>query len=58
MHGIDVVEIERTGGISASRVREALDRGELDAVRELVPETTYEYICDKNIATNGSRAGV
>ncbi|MBR5717773.1 MAG: [Clostridia bacterium] len=46
-HGIDVVEIERTGGISASRVREALDRGELDAVRELVPETTYEYICDK-----------
>ena len=42
--GVEVVEIERTGGISASRVREALDNGDIDAVRALVPATTADYI--------------
>lgn len=43
-YGIEVVEIERTGGISASRVREAMAEGDLETVRSLVPDVTYEYI--------------
>ncbi len=42
--GVEVVEIERTGGISASLVRRALDAGDLDTVRALVPATTADYI--------------
>ena len=45
-YGIEVVEIERTGGISASRVREALDEGRISALDELVPETTLAYLKD------------
>lgn len=42
--GVEVVELERLRGISASRVREALDRGDLAAVRDLVPEGTLKYL--------------
>lgn len=42
--GIEVIEIERRGGISASRVREALEKGEIPALDELVPVTTLEHL--------------
>ena len=45
--GVEVCEIPRTGGISASRVREALDRGDIGSVRRLVPASTYEYITER-----------
>jgi len=47
-YGIEVVEIKRlenSGGVlSASRVRRLLDEGNLGAIGELVPPTTYEYL--------------
>jgi len=47
-YGIEVIEIPRMensgGAVSASRVRRMLAEGNLDAVRELVPPTTYEYL--------------
>ena len=46
-YGVEVCEIERTGGISASRVREALDKGDITALDELVPESTLNYIMRK-----------
>lgn len=42
--GVEVCEIERTGGVSASLVRSLLDEGDLAGIRGLVPESTYEYI--------------
>lgn len=49
--GIQVVELPRLEKgdvpISASAVRARLDAGE--DIRELVPETTYRYLCDKNL---------
>ncbi len=45
--GVEVCEIPRTGGISASRVRAALDAGDIASVRELVPASTYEYIAER-----------
>lgn len=49
--GIEVVELPRleknSTPISASAVRAKLNN--LDAIRELVPETTYRYLCDKNL---------
>ena len=42
--GVEVIEIPRIGGISASRVREALDRCDLQAVGGLVPASTLNYI--------------
>ena len=47
--GIEVVEIERLGGISASRVREALDIGDIPALDELVPATTEEYLKEREL---------
>ena len=44
--GIELIEIERKNGISASRVRRLMAAGDLAAVRELVPDATYEYIKD------------
>ena len=41
--GIEVTEIPRLEGISASRVRELLRQGRLEELRELVPEVTYVY---------------
>ncbi|MBO4385291.1 MAG: [citrate (pro-3S)-lyase] ligase [Clostridia bacterium] len=46
--GVEVVEIERFRGISASSVREALDRGELSSLKELVPDGTLRYLLEKN----------
>lgn len=47
-YGIEFVEIPRLeslgAAVSASRVRELLNRGELEAVRSLVPQTTYFYL--------------
>jgi [citrate (pro-3S)-lyase] ligase len=46
--GIELVEIPRLehGGkpVSAGRVRELLDRGDLGGIRELVPPDTFEYL--------------
>ena len=42
--GISFEEIPRLSEISAGKVRKLIDAGELDKVRELVPETTYEVI--------------
>ena len=46
--GVEVIEITRAEkanqAISASRVRALLTKGELDAVRELVPTSTYRYL--------------
>lgn len=45
--GIECVEIPRLGlgenAISASTVRQAIHDGRLEEIRELVPETTYEF---------------
>lgn len=43
-YGIEVVEIERLGGISASRVREALADRDTKTVDELVPESSLPFI--------------
>lgn len=48
LNGINVVEVPRitAGGsaISASRVRMLIGKGELDAVKDIVPETTYRFL--------------
>ena len=44
--GIELIEIERKDGISASRVRALMEAGDLAGIRELVPDATYEYIKD------------
>ena len=41
---IELTEIPRYENISASTVRTALAQGDMEAARELVPETTYETI--------------
>lgn len=50
-NGIDICEIPRIklgdSVISASRVRDLLDRDDMDGVKQLVPSTTFEYL--KNI---------
>lgn len=47
-HGVDFCEIPRKtfGGeiISASTVRELLKRGDFDTIKNLVPETTFDYL--------------
>lgn len=42
--GVEIIEIPRIGGISASKVREALDNGDSEAVGGLVPESTLSYL--------------
>jgi [citrate (pro-3S)-lyase] ligase len=50
-HGMRFVEFERIkrGGepISASRVRELIEKGDFEGIAALVPETTYRYICER-----------
>ncbi len=46
-YGIEVVEIERKDGISASKVRAAIKDGNAELIRSLVPETTYKYLVEK-----------
>ena len=41
--GIDVIEIPRYRGISASRVRALISEGRAEEIRELVPPTVYAY---------------
>lgn len=43
-YGIEVIELERKDSISASSVREAIARGDVETLRRLVPSTTLEYI--------------
>ena len=47
-NGIEVEEIPRItysgSAISASRVRELIRHGDMDAVKELVPDTTYQFL--------------
>ncbi|MDO4567514.1 MAG: [citrate (pro-3S)-lyase] ligase [Clostridia bacterium] len=43
-YGIELVEIERKDGISASEVRRLMAAGDMEGVRRLVPECTYEYL--------------
>ena len=49
--GIELVEIPRYEGISASRVREALRAGEYEKTANAVPVTTYETIL-RHFGTN------
>ena len=55
-HGIEVIEIPRLensgAAISASCVRRLLDEGNMEAVKEKVPPTTYEYLCRKWLEKN------
>lgn len=46
-YGIAVTELPRIGGISASTVREAIDRGDIDMLRGLVPESTLDLIIER-----------
>lgn len=43
-NGISFEEIPRLSGISAGRVRSLIEAGSLEAVREMVPESSYEII--------------
>lgn len=47
-YGIEVIELQRlkinSQEVSASKVREYLHRGEMDKVKEIVPQTTYNYL--------------
>ncbi|MEL7647225.1 MAG: [citrate (pro-3S)-lyase] ligase [Sedimentibacter sp.] len=47
-YNIEVIEIERKkiheAAVSASRVRELIRNGEIEKVRHLVPQTTYEFL--------------
>ena len=46
-YGVQVVEIERLDGISASKVREAVGNGDWQLVKKLVPQSTYDYLLEK-----------
>lgn len=43
-YGVEVIELERKDAISASRVRAAMEAGDIGTVRALVPDATYECI--------------
>jgi len=43
-HGIRFEEIPRLAEISAGKVRTLIEAGELEKIREMVPESTYEVI--------------
>ena len=45
-HGIEVIEIERRDGISASRVREAIQSRDIETVKSLVPKSCFDYISE------------
>ncbi len=46
--GIQFVEVERVKFgemyISASHVRDLIEQGELDKIRAIIPDSTFEYI--------------
>jgi [citrate (pro-3S)-lyase] ligase len=43
-YGIEFVEIERKGGISASKVRKFISEKNFEAIKNIVPTPCYEYI--------------
>jgi citrate lyase synthetase len=43
-NGISFEEIPRLSDISAGRVRSLIEAGSLEAVRKMVPESSYEII--------------
>lgn len=47
-NGIEVVEIERKDGISASKIRCAVKEADFESVKQSVPEAVYEYIRSNN----------
>lgn len=53
--GIEVIEIERKGGISASKVREAMKNGDINLIKRLVPGSTYDIIKDMVVPSKGAR---
>ncbi len=52
-HGIELVEVERTKTgsitISASLVREHINRHEIDILKEYLPQTTLEYLIENDL---------
>lgn len=52
-HGIDLIEVERVKvgemPISASLVRDYINRGETDALKTLLPQTTLDYLRNNNL---------
>ena len=56
LHGVDFCEIPRKTfdgeAISASNVRELLKRGDFDAIKNLVPETTFDYLRERYSVPN------
>ena len=56
-YGIKVIEIPRLedqkSAVSASRVRRLLDEENLEAVKGLVPSSTYDFLIKKSAARNG-----
>lgn len=53
--GIEVVEIERRGGISASKVREAMKNGDINLIKTLVPGSTYDIIKDMVVPNDAAK---
>lgn len=43
-YGVEVAELERKDGISASEVRRLMHEGQFEALKKLVPQVTYDYI--------------
>ena len=43
-HGIELMELPRKDGISASEVRRAMAANDWERVRQLVPQSTYEAL--------------
>ena len=52
-NGIEITEIQRLeksgSPISASRVRNLIERGKIQEVKELLPDSTYEFLLDKGL---------
>ena len=48
-YGIEVTEVERFNGVSASRVREAMDAKDTASLSELVPKSTLDYIINRGL---------
>lgn len=51
--GVEVVEIERKDGVSASRVRALMEQGDLVSIRPLVPDATFALLASHKEAARG-----
>ncbi|MBE6544364.1 MAG: [citrate (pro-3S)-lyase] ligase, partial [Ruminococcaceae bacterium] len=53
LHNIDLIEIprkEKNGtAISASAVRDFISKGDIESVKKIVPNTTFEYLKNNNL---------